>query len=322
MASTHCLLYQAGQKPREIPIDDISDHIASQTDFIWIDIADAEQPMLAKLGEELGLHELAVEDALTTHQRPKLEEYGDHLFISAKTAQLWEGHILFGEVHFFAGPNFVAAVRHGPSLTFSRVPERLSAGRKGLDAGSPYALYLVLDLIVDHFRPVLESISDRFHTLENVLLTDALDRDDLQKLYNVKRELNTLRDAAEPMQDIVQDLIRLHAGFVTRELKAYYRDVHDHAIRVTASIDMLRTSASDAMQFHLASLTIQQNESVQKLAGWGAILALPTVVFSLYGMNFKWMPELQQPLGYPLVMLLTAAATFWLYLRLKKRGWI
>jgi magnesium transporter len=180
----------------------------------------------------------------------------------------------------------------------------------------------VLDLIVDHYRPVLESIHDRFLELEGVLLTDALDRADLEKLYGIKRELNSLRDAAEPMQDIVQDLIRLHPEFASRELKAYYRDVHDHAIRVTDSIDTLRTNASDAMQFHHASLTIRQNESVQKLAGWGAILAVPTVIFSLYGMNFDWMPELHLGWGYPTVLGVSAASMVWLYLRLRKRGWI
>jgi magnesium transporter len=322
MASANCLLFQTAQNAAEIPFDDVSEYIHDETSFVWIEIAEAEQPMLAKLGEELGLHELAVEDALTAHQRPKLEEYGAHLFISAKTAQLWEGHVIFGETHFFAGPNFVAAVSHGPSLPYVRVRERLAAARNGLRAGSPLALYLVLDLIVDHYRPVLESIHDRFRSLENVLLTDTLDRDDLQKLYNLKRELNSLRDAAEPMQGIVQDLIRLHPEFVTRELKAYYRDVHDHAVRTTASIDMLRLNASDAMQFHLASLTIQQNESVQKLAGWGAILAVPTVVFSLYGMNFEWMPELHLRWAYPAVMIATAASSIWLYRHLKKRGWI
>ena len=317
-----CLLCRPGQSPVEIQLDEISEHVRDMNNFIWIDIADARQPLLARLGQELGLHELAIEDALTTHQRPKLEEYGGHLFISAKTAQLLEDHIFFGEVHFFAGPNFVAAVHHGPSLNFMRASERLAAARNGLRPGSPFALYLMLDLIVDHYRPVLESIHERFLVLEGVLLTDALGRDDLEKLYNVKRELNSLRDAAEPMQDIVQDLIRLHPEFVTKELKAYYRDVHDHAVRVTASIDMLRTSASDAMQFHLASLTIRQNESVQKLAGWGAILAVPTVIFSLYGMNFDWMPELRQAWGYPSTLAGSAAVMIWLYRRLRKRGWI
>ncbi len=320
--NTNCLLYRPGQKAAEITLEEVSEYISDPNNFIWIDIAETEHPQLASLGEELGLHELAMEDALTTHQRPKLEEYGEHLFISAKTAQLLDGHVFFGEAHFFAGPNFVAAVRHGPSLTFTRVRERLAAAKNNLRPGSPLALYLVLDLIVDHYRPVLESINERFHALENLLLTDALDREDLEKLYNVKRELNSLRDAAEPMQGIVLDLIRLHPEFVIRDLKAYYRDVHDHAVRVTASIDMLRTSASDAMQFHLASLTIQQNESVQKLAGWGAILAVPTVVFSLYGMNFEWMPELHQRWAYPAVMIATSVGSVWLYRHLKKRGWI
>ncbi|MEW6133272.1 MAG: magnesium/cobalt transporter CorA [Pseudomonadota bacterium] len=317
-----CLLYRPAQKPAEIRLDEISEHVRDTDSFLWIDISDARQPMLTRLGEELGLHELAIEDALTMHQRPKLEEYGGHLFIVAKTAQLQDEHMLFDEIHFFVGANFVVAVHHGPRLDFARVSERLSAARNGIRPGSPYALYLALDLIVDHYRPVLESIHERFLSLESLLLTDALERADLEKLYNIKRELNSLRDAAEPMQDIVLDLIRLHPEFVTRELKAYYRDVHDHSIHVTDAIDTLRTNASDAMQFHHASLTIRQNESVQKLAGWGAILAVPTVIFSLYGMNFDWMPELHQKWGYPAVLSASAAIMVWLYMRLRKRGWI
>lgn len=322
MAEAKCFICRAGQGPETLPFGKVSEHLNDRSGFIWVDMVNPIQDQLDSLGEELGLHELAMEDALTTHQRPKLENYGDHLFISAKTAQLFEGHIFFGEVHFFAGPNFIATVRQGADLSFERVRDRLADTRSGLSPGSPYALYLFLDLIVDHYRPVLESLHDRFRGLENTLLSDALDRQDLERLYNVKRELSLLRDAAEPMHGIVQDLIRLHPEFVTRELKAYYRDVHDHALRVTAAIDTLRNNASDAMQFHLASLNIRQNESIQKLAGWGAILALPTVVFSLYGMNFSWMPELSQPWAYPVVLIATLAGSVWLYLRLKKRGWI
>lgn len=317
-----CLLYRPAQEPAEIQLDEVSEYVRYADNFIWIDIPDSHQVLLTKLGEELGLHELAIEDALTTHQRPKLEEYGGHLFISAKTAQLLEGQIVFGEVHFFAGPNFIAAVRHGPMLSFARVSERLAQGKNGIKPDSRYALYLVLDLIVDHYRPALESTHARFLELESVLLAGTLDRQGLGKLYNVKRTLNSLRDAAEPMQDIVQDLIRLHPEFVTKVLKAYYRDVHDHAVRVTDAIDTLRTNASDAMQFHLASLTIRQNESVQKLAGWGAILGVPTVIFSLYGMNFDVMPELHQVWGYPAVLILSGASMAWLHRRFKKRGWI
>lgn len=322
MANSRCLLYRPDAEPEVIHFDDVSEAIGHRDHFVWLDIAGNESGIISKLGEELGLHELAMEDALTTHQRPKLEEYASHLFISAKTAELWENRVHFGEVHFFIGENYIAAIQHGRGLSFGHVHERARTRLNTIKPGSPLFLYLILDLIVDHFRPVLESMGDRFLTLENVLLTDALDRADLEKLYNVKRELSQLRDAAEPMQAIVLDLIRLHPKLVTPELKLFYRDVHDHAMRVTAAIDMLRSNTSDAMQFHLASLTLRQNESVQKLAGWGAILAIPTVIFSLYGMNFDWMPELHLPWMYPAILLATIAGSVWLYRRLRKRGWI
>ncbi len=317
-----CHAFRARAAGEEITLEAVSDHLLDPEAFIWIELKDPDPKLLAKLGEELGLHELALEDALTTHQRPKLEEYGDHLFISARTAHIRDNHIQLGETHFFIGRQFVTAIRHGHALSFAKVHERLTARRNGHKSEAPLALYYVLDLIADHYKPVVETVHDRFRELENVLLTNALDRQDLENLYTLKRELNILRDVTEPMQAVVQDLIRLHPEFVTKELRAYYRDVHDHTVRITNTIDMLRVSASDAMQFHLALLTINQNESVKKLAGWGAILAVPTVIFSLYGMNFAHMPELHWPWAYPGVLAATLAGAAWLYGHLKKRGWI
>jgi magnesium transporter len=321
MTPATCTLYRGGEAPREIPLRDVSEFIHDRELFLWIELRDPDYAQLEQLGEELGLHELALEDAVTTHQRPKLEEYGSHLFISARTAELWEGRLQMGEAHFFAGPNFVTSIRHGGGLSFARVRDRLAAPGN-VPVSAAFALYAVLDQIADHFQTVVNALHDRFRSLENVLLNDVLHRADLERLYRVKQELSLLRDAAEPMQAIVQDLIRLHPEFVSKELKAYYRDVLDHAARVTSAIDVLRLSASDAMQFHLASLTLEQSESVQKLAGWGAILAVPTVVFSLYGMNFAGMPELHWPWAYPAVLAATTAAVLWLYRRLKERGWI
>ena len=291
--------------------------------FIWVEMKTPDSQTVARLGEEFGLHELALEDAISTHQRPKLEEYGEHLFIAVHTVQLWEERIEMGETHLFAGRNFVIAIRHGAGSGYARVAERLQAAKNGLQPGAPYALYLVLDLIVDQFKPVMDGLNERFQTLEGLLVGGSeLGRANLERLYALKRELTLLRDAAEPIQEIAQDLIRLHPEFVVRELKAYYRDVHDHALRISTTIGHLRNSTSDAMQFHLASLSLKQNESVQKLAGWGALLALPTVVFSLYGMNFLHMPELKWPWAYPALLLATGAAVLVLYRRLKRRGWI
>ena len=320
--TVECFVFRPGHAAEAITLEAVSDHLCDPQAFIWIELKDPDAGMLGKLGEELGLHELAVEDALTTHQRPKLEEYGDHLFISARTAHIRDQLIQLGESHFFAGPQFVTAIRHGDALSFNKVRERLIACRKGQKPEAPFALYSVLDLIADHYQPVVNSVHDRFRVLEHALLGNRLEREDLEQLYTLKRELNILRDAAEPLQSIVQDLVRLHPEFVTKELRAYYRDVHDHTVRITNIIDMLRLSASDAMQFHLASLTHNQNESVQKLAGWGAILAVPTVIFSLYGMNFADMPELHWHWAYPVVLGVTLAGVVWLYGHLKKRGWI
>lgn len=278
---------------------------------------------IERLGEELGLHALALEDAISTHQRPKLEEYGHHVFIAARTVQMWESRMEMGETHLFVGSNYLVAIRHDRGSGFQRVTDRLQRRPPGVVAGSPYALYLVLDLIVDRFRPVIESMQDRFQSLESQLTSGArTGRDTLEKLYAMKRDLTVLRDIAEPMQDITQDLIRVHPNLCPRELKAYYRDIYDHAVRVSGAIDRLRTATSDAMQFHLASLSLKQNESVQKLAGWGALLALPTVVFSLYGMNFEFMPELKWPWAYPALLVVTGVAVVVLHRRLKRRGWI
>lgn len=307
----------------QIAFSDISDHVGRPDRFLWIELRTPDSQTIMRLGEELGLHALALEDAISTHQRPKLEEYEGHVFIAARTAQMWNSRMELGETHLFIGKNYVAAIRHDSGSGYQRVTDRLQRRPNGIQVATPYALYLVLDLIVDQFRPLIDATQDRFHSLESQLMSGARPgRDMLEQLYEMKRDLTALRDATEPMQDITLDLIRLHPDLATKELKAYYRDIHDHTIRVSAAIDHLRVSTSDAMQFHIATLSLKQNESVQKLAGWGALLAIPTVVFSLYGMNFVDMPELKWPWAYPTVLVLTGIGVAVLYRRLKRRGWI
>ncbi|MEW6119797.1 MAG: magnesium and cobalt transport protein CorA [Pseudomonadota bacterium] len=317
-----CLLF-LDSTAQTIAFEDISEHVGKSDRFLWVELKSPDSQLIARLGDELGLHALALEDAISTHQRTKLEEYDAHLFIAARTAQLWDAKLELGETHLFIGGNYVVAIRHDSGAGYQRVAERLNRRPAGVPAAPPYALYLVLDLIVDQFRPVIDGMQDRFLSLEAQLIGNArTGRGTLEHLYGMKRDLGTLRDAVEPMQDITQNLIRLHPELCNKELKAYYRDIHDHAVRVSDAIDRLRLATSDAMQFHLASLSVKQNESVQKLAGWGALLALPTVVFSLYGMNFEFMPELTWPWSYPALLVLTGIGMGVLYRRLKKRGWI
>ena len=317
-----CLLFH-NSKVQTIQFGNIRDHVGQADRFVWIELRVPDSQTITRLGEELGLHALALEDAISTHQRPKLEEYEGHVFIATRTAQLWDARMEFGETHLFVGSNYVAAIRHDSGSGYQRVVDRLQRRPTGIQAATPYALYLVLDLIVDQFRPVIEATQERFQSLESQLMSGSKPgRDILEQLYEMKRDLTALRDATEPMQEITLNLIRLHPELSTKELKAYYRDIHDHTVRVSAAIDRLRASTSDAMQFHLATLSVKQNESVQKLAGWGALLALPTVVFSLYGMNFVNMPELKWPWAYPALLLMTGIGVLVLYRRLKRRGWI
>jgi magnesium transporter len=319
---TMSLVYREGQAPREITLDEVSEFIGDPGNFIWMDIESPDNVLLAKLGDELDLHELSLEDALTTHQRPKLDEYGDHLFISSKTVEIKDEHIIQGELHLFIGCNFIVLIRHHPGFDLVRTRERLTRQYNGFKPDRSSALYFILDEIIDHYQPVIAVMHERFRELEELLLAGGLEQEDMEKLYAIKRGLNALRDVIDPMQAVVHELIRMHPDVVRKELKVYFRDVYDHALRAVSNLDLLRSSAFDAMQYHMATLTLRQNESVQKLAGWGAILAIPTVIFSLYGMNFKVMPELDWTWAYPVVLLGTSAGGFLLYRRLKKRGWI
>jgi len=320
--SAQCLLYDANHAVREIDLKDISAHIDNPQQFLWIDLLEPEVSLLEELGRELDLHELSLEDALTTHQRPKLEEYGDYLFISTKTATLQNMQVSLGGLHLFIGGNFIVIIRHGQGPALQRASARLTRSHNGFKPGRAAALYFILDEIVDHFQPVIQQMREQFLQLESQLLAGGLGRQDLQKLYTVKREMTALRDAIDPLQTMVSDLLHVHPDIVSKELKVYFRDVLDHALRAVNTLDLLRASATDAMQFHMATLTLRQNEAVQKLAGWGAILAVPTVIFSLYGMNFRTMPELGWIWAYPAVLIGTAGGGYWLYRRLKKRGWI
>lgn len=314
-----CQVLAGGQR-RAIPLADVSEAIAAREGLVWMEFNDPDKSVLDQLQEELDLHELAVEDALSAHQRPKVEDYAGGLFVVLRTARLWNNTIEYGETHVFCAPGYLAIIRHDTGPGYGRVLDRLVA--YGKPPGTGLALYTLLDHIVDELRPLAARLEDRYADLEAAIFASGFSSENLQFLFETKREILGLLGTVQPIPEICGDLIRLHHNIVEKDLRAYYRDVEDHAIRLIHSLDRLREMIADAMQLSLASAAMQQSESVQKLAGWGAILAIPTLVFSLYGMNFKAMPELDWPFGYPLALAGTGAACLWLYRRLKQRGWI
>jgi len=295
--------------------------IALPDSFVWLELSGDDPSFLNRLGKLLNLHELALEDAISASQRPKIEEYANGgLFLVMRTAMEWNDDIEYGETHVFLGHRYIVIIRHGPGPGYGHALERFKGNRFTPSPGA--ALYVVLDQVVDAYRPVTESLEDRYDNDESALLETAVAEQNLSRLYSLKRQTLLLSQALEPMADMVQDIFRMHPDIVEKGLKVYYRDVQDHLTRLNRDTYQIREMLTDAMHVSLASLALKQNASVQKLAGWGAILAVPTLVFSLYGMNFKVMPELAWSWGYPLALALTGAVCFGLYRHLKKRGWI
>jgi magnesium transporter len=318
----NCVAYRNGERLGDIAVEQISDVLEQEGTFVWVGLHEANAALLLQMQAEFGLHELAVEDARSAHQRPKLEEYGDSLFVVLQTAQWWEDGMHLGETHLFVGKRFLVSVRHGPSQTYAGVRERCEAHPQRLAMGPGYALYAVMDFVVDNYKPVVEQFSRRLESLEGAIFGDRFDRSAIEQLYKLKRELQLLRGAAAPVVDICTELMRMHPDIVPKETREYFRDIRDHSRRVVEATDAMREMLTAAMQVHLALASVAQNEVVKRLAGWGAILAIPTMVFSLYGMNFRHMPELDWWAGYPLVMAGVLLGCLWLYRRLRRVGWL
>jgi magnesium transporter len=314
--------YESGKRLADITIDAISEVLGRPSTFVWIGLYEPTDELLAKMQEEFGLHELAVEDARNAHQRPKIETYGNSLFIVLKTANLKDKEVAYGETHLFVGSNFLVSVRHGESAGYSIVRERCEQTANLLAKGPGYAVYAILDFVTDNYQPIIEQLEVEFDQLEEGIFKSTFDRLVVGRIYELKRQLLELRNAALPVGDIANELMRFHDDLIPKELRAYFRDVKDHVARLVGMADNMREMLNSAMQVNLAMVGMSQNEIVKRLAGWGAILAVPTVVFSLYGMNFKWMPELEWKWGYPTAVAFTITVCTLLYLRLRKVGWI
>lgn len=319
----NCVAYDRQARRRDISLDQISDVLAvDDGSFIWVGLYEPEASLLDKLQEEFGLHDLAVEDAQKAHQRPKIEAYGNSLFIAVHTAQAEGGQVNFGETHVFMGPRYLVTVRHGASLSYAGVRARCEREPECLALGPTYGLYAVLDFIVDNYLPIVDEFRDRLDDLEQDIFAESFRRETIRRLYELKRELTRLRLAVAPMQDITGQLTRVHAQQVGEEMKLYFRDVFDHTLRVNDAVDTLREMLTAAMSVNLALVTVAQGEVVKRLAGWAGLLAAPTLIASWYGMNFQHMPELGGRYSYWIMIGLTATVVGALFAVLRRARWI
>ena len=319
----NCVAYNKRGERQDISLDAISDVLARQDDsFIWLGLYEPDEVVLEKLQEEFGLHDLAIEDAQHAHQRPKLEAYGNSMFVVMHTAQVVDERIRYGETHVFVGPNYLITVRHGASLSYAPVRERVEREPELLALGPSYGLYAVLDFIVDNYRPIVQEFNAKLNLLEKDIFADTFSRHTVVRLYDLKRELTQMRLAVAPLQDVLSQLTRTQSPLVQEEVRLYLRDVQDHVLRVNEATDTLREMLTAALSVNLAMVTVSQGEIVKRLAGWAALLAAPTLITSLYGMNFTHMPELEGRWSYWVLIGITASVCTALYVALKRAKWL
>jgi len=320
----NCVAYDSktGQRLASISLDAISDSLEKPDTFVWVGMHEPSEDLLNKMREEFNLHPLAVEDAHHAHQRPKIELYGDSLFIVVHTVKETDCHIELGETHIFLGPRYLLSIRHGASQSYAAARARCEREPELLALGPSYCLYAIMDFVVDNYRPIVDSFHKELASLETAIFSDEFKRDTIERLYELKKELMRLRLAISPMQDILGPLIRLHPTLVRDEVRLYFRDVFDHAVRANEATGAMSEVVSSAMSVNLAMVTVAQGDVVKRLAAWAALIAAPTLIASWYGMNFEHMPELAGPYGYYATIGVTALVCVALYRVLKRTKWL
>ncbi|RAI39485.1 magnesium/cobalt transporter CorA [Rhodoplanes roseus] len=316
------VVYQNGRRLADIPVDDAGRWAERPGHVVWIGLYEPGHDLLARVQAQFRLHPLAIEDAEKAHQQPKLEQYGDTLFVVARTAQMVDGRVAFGETHLFIGRGYVVSVRHGASRSYADIRRRCEASPDMLVQGEDYILYSVLDFIVDNYAPVLEAITEEVEGIEDRVLEESLSTEAINRLYTLRRDLLRLRNAAGPLVDVCQRLEHSKLTAIDPNLQPLFRDVTDHIRRIQSEIDTLREVLAFAFEAGLMVGQMQQTVITRQLAAWAAILAVPTAVAGIYGMNFKHMPELEWVWGYYVVIagiLSICGGLFWWFRRV---GWL
>lgn len=323
----NCVAYENGQKLADIDKAQISDYLKRSGTFVWVALRDPTDQDLAELQEEFDLHPLAVEDASHGHQRPKVEEYGDQLFLVMTTIEVTPtDEFNLGEVNVFVGPNFILTIRRRTSRGFQEVRARCEREPQLLAHGAGYVLYALMDAVVDRYFPVLEAVEMELEAIESNLFRSTTSassaRESIESLYFVKQQLTTLKHATGPMLEYTGKLFGGRVPQVCAGLGDYFRDVYDHLIRINQAIDAARDTVGTAIQVNLAMITIGENEVTKRLASYAALVAVPTMIAGIYGMNFEQMPELKWAWGYPLTLAVMVGIDVWLWIRFKKSGWL
>ena len=297
----NCVAYQEGKKLADIAVEDIRRHVSRRECFVWVALKDPEPAMLADMQENFDLHELAVEDARHGHERPKIEEYGDSLFAVLHTVEMVGLELTVGEVDIFVGRNYVLSVRNRCEHGFTNVRARCEREPELLSHGAGFVFYALMDAVVDRYFPVLDTLEMELERVEERIFAGSSARANVEALYGLKQKLTTLTHAVEPLIEATGKLCGGRVPQVCQGTQDYFRDVYGHLLRVKQSID---------------------SETTKRLAAYAALVAVPTMLAGIYGMNFKHMPELDWHWGYPVALGVMVAIDVYLFARFRKTGWL
>jgi magnesium transporter len=318
----NCVAYQEGKKLADILVEDISDYVKRSDCFVWVALKDAETHELTEMQDEFGLHELAVEDAMKGHQRPKIEEYGNSLFAVMQTVEMIDGELSLGEVDVFVGENYVLSIRNRCQQGFLGVRARCELEPHHLTKGSAFVLYALMDAVVDRYFPVVDALESELETIEDHIFTQGSHRLNVEQLYQLKRKVMILKHAVAPLLEAVSKLDGGRVPPICVGTQEFFRDVQDHLYRINTSIESIRDTISTAIQVSLSLVNIDESEVNKRLAAWAAIFAVATAFAGIWGMNFEHMPELKWVYGYPVALGSMISVCAYLYYRFKKSGWL
>jgi magnesium transporter len=322
----NCVAYQNGSKLGDIPVADVSEYVTRPDCFVWVALFDPTEDEVHEMAGEFDLHPLAVEDAHKGHQRPKIEEYDDSLFVVLHTlepaADAADSALLKGEIDIFVGRNYIMSVRHRTQKGFGDVRHRCEREPDLLRYGSGFVLYALMDTVVDRYFPVLDDLESELEQIEENIFVRNAARSNIEALYALKQKLMLLNHAIDPLMEATGKLYGGRVPPVCAGMGEYFRDVYDHLHRIHATIEGIRDMLTTAIQVNLGMISLAESEVTKKLAAWAAIIAVPTMLAGIYGMNFRHMPELDWSFGYPMAIAAMVAVDIYLYLRFKKTRWL
>ncbi|HEY0683295.1 MAG TPA: magnesium/cobalt transporter CorA [Steroidobacter sp.] len=318
----NCAAYRNGEKLADIEPHEIHNYIVKPDCFVWVALLEPDSRALELMQAEFDLHPLAVEDARHGHQRPKIEEYGDSLFAVLHMIEVVEGELRVGEVDLFVGRNYILSVRSHAERGFADVRARSENEPQLLKHGPGYVLYAILDAVVDRYFPVLHEVESELERIEEQIFADVSPRANIEALYALKQKLMICRHAVAPLQEALSNITGARSPVVCSGMQEYFRDVSDHLLRLSQTIESVRETIATAISVNLSMITLRESETMKRLAAYAALIAVPTLIAGIYGMNFDHMPELRWRYGYAAAVGVMAAVDSYLFYRLRKAKWL